>query len=68
MSLFNDYDHQILHHQTERELIQRAEQDRLAREALGDGRRAGWWRRLVRRDKRRTHAPVAANVRRRYAH
>ena len=35
MSLFDDYSHQILHHQTERELIQQNRQDRLAREARG---------------------------------
>ena len=33
MSLFNDYSHQILHHQTEAELIQQNRADRLAREA-----------------------------------
>src|SRR5690242_11248428 len=32
MSIFNDYSHQILHHQAEQEIIWQAEQNRLARE------------------------------------
>jgi hypothetical protein len=54
MSIFNDYTHEILHHQTERELIEQAEQNRLAREARGIKPHQPWWQRLVRRGERKT--------------
>lgn len=70
MSLFHDYSYQILHHQTERELIEQAELNRLAREAVGSDPLVAWWRRLLHRDQRRsTSRLVGANgARHRYAH
>ena len=69
MSLFDDYSHQILHHQTERELIERNRQDRLAREARGGDAVAPWWRRLVHREQRRSAVRrVPASGSQRYAH
>jgi hypothetical protein len=50
MSIYSDYSHNILHHQTERELIRQAEQNRLAREARGLEPRVVWWRRLSHRE------------------
>jgi hypothetical protein len=57
MSIFNDYTHEILHHQTEREIIQQAEQNRLAREAREIKLHQPWWRRLVLRGERNTGQP-----------
>jgi hypothetical protein len=69
MSLFDDYSYQILHHQTERELLQQNRQDRLAREARGVDAVLPWWRRMVHREQRRsTVRRVAANGSQRYAH
>jgi hypothetical protein len=45
MSLHNDYQINILAKQQHAELLERAAQDRLAREL--PGRSAPWWRRLV---------------------
>lgn len=47
MSIHNDYGHQILHHQSERELIRDAEQRRLLRELGDQTPRLPWWRRLL---------------------
>ena len=54
MSIYSDYTYEILHHQTERELIQQAEQNRLAHEARGIKLHLPWWRRLVQRGERKT--------------
>ncbi|HET9650159.1 MAG TPA: hypothetical protein VFP34_18280 [Microlunatus sp.] len=46
MSIYSDYGHQVLHHQSERELIRDAEQRRLLREVSDRAPRRPWWRRL----------------------
>jgi hypothetical protein len=61
MSIFNDYSHQILHHQAEQEIIRQAEQNRLAREARGIESRRPWWWRLVH------HEPTTTGAQRRPA-
>jgi hypothetical protein len=69
MSLFNDYSQQILHHQTERELIQQNRLDRLAREARGVDAILPWWRRLVHPEQPRSGRRRVANAgQQRYAH
>ncbi len=70
MSLFNDYSQQILHHQTEAELIQQNRADRLAREARRVEATVPWWRRLIHREQRHSVSrPIPANgARQRYAH
>ena len=45
MTLYNDYTHQLLTDQRERELARMAEQNRLVRQALNG--RVSWWRRLL---------------------
>ena len=47
MSIYSDYSHHILHHQSEAELILAAEHRRLARELRGPSAATPWWRRLV---------------------
>jgi hypothetical protein len=69
MSLFNDYSHQILHHQTEWELIRQNRSDRLAREARGVDTVLPWWRRLIHPEQRRSTRRRVANAgQQRYAH
>ncbi|GAA3621975.1 hypothetical protein [Microlunatus ginsengisoli] len=52
MSIYGDYSHTILHHQSERDLIVAAEHRRLAAEASGAGYATPWWRRLLHSDQR----------------
>jgi hypothetical protein len=69
MSIFNDYSHQIIHHQTERELIAQNRWDRLGRDARGLDPVVPWWRRLMHRDQRRSAPRRLANAgHQRYAH
>ena len=58
MSIYSDYSHHILHHQSEAELILAAEQRRLARELGGTSVGAPWWRRLVSGERRPAGATV----------
>ena len=52
MSIYADYTHDILHHQSERELITAAEHRRMAHEAAGTRYTSPWWRRLFHAEQR----------------
>jgi hypothetical protein len=56
MTLYNDYTHQLLTDQRERELVRLAEQNRLVRLVLNG--RVGWSRRLLARLKRKHRISV----------
>ena len=58
MTLYNDYTHQLLTDQRERELARMAEQNRLVRQALNG--RVSWWRRLVARLRRKQRISAVA--------
>jgi hypothetical protein len=59
VSLINDYTHQLLTDQRERDLARLAEHNRQVRLALGG--RFCWWRRLVARRKQRI-VPVIMSI------
>lgn len=58
MTLYNDYTHQLLTDQRERELARMAEQNRLVRQALNG--RVSWWRRLVAQLRRKQRISAVA--------
>jgi hypothetical protein len=66
MSIYSDYSHHILHHQSEAELILAAEQRRLARELGAAPVGNGWLRRLVSGGHRSTRPAAAAPQRARH--